>query len=93
MIRGTSSVDEPLEPGALEAHAHRRREARAVRPALPAQVVQREGLLEGAPELGQLARDGDGQLALLAELPAPAAVEVALLRVRLVAVDGVPAAR
>ena len=52
----TSITASRLERGAVELHADRSREARAVRPALPAQRVQPERLLERGLELVRRAR-------------------------------------
>src|SRR3954452_3194988 len=75
----------------MEPLAGGRRETRAVGTAVPARGMQPERLLERRLELGELARRDRGHLPQLAQLPAAALVEVALLRVRLRAVNLVPA--
>jgi len=75
----------------MEPHSLFGREARAVRAAAPAQVVQRERVLQRRAELLRRAGDDKPQLAELTELPQPAAVQVAALGRRLGAIDRVEA--
>ena len=85
-------VGELEDRGAVKAPAGRRRELRAVGAAVPAERVQREGVLEGGRELVPRPGDRDFDLPEHGEIPPPAPILAALLPGHLRAVDVVPVA-
>jgi hypothetical protein len=85
-------LGQPAQRSALELPPGRTGEAGAVRPAVPADLVQLERLLEGRFQLAWLTRDLCLESPGSRELLALARVLVAALRRRLGAVDVFPAA-
>ena len=88
---GRVDLREPLDDGAGELLPRRRHEPGAVRPALPAQLVQAEGVLEHGLELIERPRVDELDLPELRELAAPVIVMAALSRIRLRVVRRIPA--
>ncbi len=88
---GTPSFASAASASRWNGHAPVGSEVGPIRPALPAEVMERERLLEGVAELRLRARPDELDRAQLFELPEPALVRASALRRRVRVVDGLEA--